>query len=62
MNKLNYQGKWGRLIDGEQDDSSLAVRGQGYWVEGLNKREKGLMDIDNGVVIAEEKGHKGTKW
>ena len=28
---------------------------------GLSKKEKGLMDKDNSVVIVEE-GNKGTKW
>ena len=31
-------------------------------VEGLRKKEKGLMDMDNRVVIAGERGYKGTKW
>ena len=28
-------------------------------VEGLNKKEKGLMDVDNSVVIASGRGYKG---
>ena len=39
-------------MDREQDDSS----GQGLGVEELSKKEKGLMDIDNSVVIAGGKG------
>ena len=33
--------------------------------EGLSKKEKGLMDMDNSVVIAgggDGKGISGTKW
>ena len=30
-------------------------------VEGLIKKEKGLMDMDNRVVIAGGMGYKGTK-
>ena len=39
-----------------------AVEG-GEWVEGFSKKEKGIMDTDNSVVIAggSEK-YKGTKW
>ena len=31
-------------------------------VEGLSKKEKGLMDVNNSVVIAGERECKGTKW
>ena len=32
-------------------------------MEGLSKQEKGLMDMDNSVVIVvREVGNKGTKW
>ena len=31
-------------------------------MEGLSKKEKGLMDMDNRVVTAAGRGHKGTKW
>ena len=41
---------WNRLIDGEQDDSYRGVGELG--VEGLSKKEKGLTDMDNSVVIA----------
>ena len=40
--------KTDRLIDGEQDDS----KGKLFGVEELGKKEKGLMDMDNSVVIA----------
>ena len=30
-------------------------------MEGLSKKEKGLMDMDNSVVITRERGYKGTK-
>ena len=33
----------------------------GYGVEGVSKNKKGLMDMDNSVVIAGGRGHKGTK-
>ena len=34
----------------------------GVGVKGLSKKEKGLMDMDNSVVIAGGRGYKGTKW
>ena len=37
-----------------------AVSGGGWGVEGSSKKEKGLMDVDNSVVIAERR--EGTKW
>ena len=40
--------------------TAIVVRGWG--VEGWSKKEKGLMDMGNGVVIAGGRGHKGTKW
>ena len=43
--QTDLTGKTDRLIDGEQDDSS-------GWGGGLSKKEKGLMDMDNSVVIA----------
>ena len=30
--------------------------------EGLSKKEKGLMNVDNSVVISEGWGYKETKW
>ena len=48
-------------IDGEQGDSQWGVwerRG----AEGLSKEEKGLMDMDNSVVLAVGRGCKGAKW
>ena len=45
----------GRLIDGEQMTASRVSEG----VEGLSKKEKGLMDMDNSVVIA---GGRGAQW
>ena len=35
--------------------------GGGYGAEGLSKKEEGLMDKDNSVVIARGRGYKGTK-
>ena len=42
-----------RLTDREQAESS-----EGEWlgVEGSSKKEKGLMDMDNSVVITEDRG------
>ena len=35
----------------------------GEGVEGMSKKEKGLMDMDNSVVIAGgRRGYKGTTW
>ena len=31
-------------------------------MKGLRRKEKGLMDMDNSVVIAGEGGYKETKW
>ena len=31
-------------------------------MEGLSKKDKGLMDMDNDVVIARGKGYKGITW
>ena len=31
-------------------------------MEGSSKKEKGLMDTDNSVVIAGGREYKGTKW
>ena len=45
-----------------QVESRLTAAGGGEQVEGLSKKEKGLMDMDNSVVIAEGGVHKGTKW
>ena len=39
-----------------------ASRGRGVGGEGLGKKEKGRMDMDNSVVIAGARGYKGTKW
>ena len=30
--------------------------------EGLSKKEKGLIDVDNSVTITGGGGYKGTKW
>ena len=34
------------------DSRMTAIGGRGYGVEGLSQKEKGLMDMDNSVVIA----------
>ena len=44
-------------IDGEQIESYGRV---GLGMEGLSKKEKGLMDMGNTVVIAGERGVQGT--
>ena len=36
-------------------------RGRGYRVEGLRKKEKRFMDMDNSVVIAGVRGVEGDK-
>ena len=36
--------------------------GWGEGVEELSKNEKGLMNMDNSVVIVGERGFKGTNW
>ena len=38
----------------------MGAEGQGG--DGSSKNEKGLMDMDNSVVIAEPEGCKGDKW
>ena len=55
---MSLKENGGRLIDGEQMTASRVSEG----VEGLSKKEKGLMDMDNSVVIAGGRGYKGTKW
>ena len=39
----------------------MTAGGIGKEVEGLSKKEKGLMDMDNSVVIVGGRGCKGTK-
>ena len=34
----------------------------GEGVEGMSKKEKGLMDMDNGVMTVGEKRVKQVKW
>ena len=46
-----------RLTHREQDDSYWEWGGQGG--EGLSKKEKGLMDIDNSVVTAQRRDVQG---
>ena len=36
----------------KKTDIMTASRGEGYGVKGLSKKQKGLMDMDNSVVIA----------
>ena len=42
--------------DSEMENRMTASRGEPEGVEGLSKKEKGLMDVDNCVVIAGEEG------
>ena len=42
-------------------ERKITARGRGQGVEGLSKKEKGLVNMDNSVVIAGERGFKGTK-
>ena len=51
MDNLNYEGTWGQTHRWRADDSWWGWDGE----EGLSKKEKGLMDTDNSVVIAEGK-------
>ena len=46
-------------MDGEQMTASGCGGGQG--MEGLSKKEKGHMDMDNSVGIAGSRGYKKTK-
>ena len=39
-----------------------ALGARSSWIEGLSKKEKGLMDMDNSGVIATGGGNKSTKW
>lgn len=48
------------LIDGEHGDNCGV--GEGQAVEGSSKKGKGLMDMNNSVVIVGWGGCKGTKW
>ena len=47
--------------DSLMESRMTAIRGRHQGVEGLNKKEKGLMDMDNSAVTAGGKGCKGTK-
>ena len=47
--------------DPQMDRNMTASRGGRLGVEGLSKKEKGLMDMDNSMVIAGGRGCKGTK-
>ena len=38
-----------------------ASGGSSKGVDGLSRKEKGLMDMDDSLAIAGEAGHKGTK-
>ena len=60
INKLNQQGKWGQAHRWRAGRQlwQRGVRG----VERLSKKDKGLMDMDNSVVIVEVGVYKGTKW
>ena len=58
MNKLNKENG-DRLIDREQVTASGGGR---LGVEGSSKKEKGLIDMDNSVVIAGGRGYKAMKW
>ena len=52
--------KTDRLIDGKQMTASW--EGCKLRVEGVSKKEKGLIGMDNSVVIAGGGQCKGTKW
>ena len=40
----------------------MTANGGRLGVEGLNKKEKGLVNMDNNVGIAGEREYKDTKW
>ena len=46
--------------DSEMENRMTASRGEPEGVEGLSKKEKGLMDVDNSVVIA-KRGEGDTR-
>ena len=48
-------------IDSEMESRWQLVEEWGKGREGLSKKEKELMDMDNGVVIAVGRVYKGTK-
>ena len=56
MNKLNYKENGHRLTE-----SRMTASGGVKGVEELSKKEKGLIDVDNSVVIAGGRGYKGTQ-
>ena len=45
-------------------ESRMAAMGRGEGPEGLNRKEKGLMDLDHSVVIEGGlgRGCKGNRW
>ena len=57
MYKLNSQAK-----QRQTPRASWELWGSGWEMEGSSKKEKGLMDMDNSVVIAGGRRYKGTLW
>ena len=51
----------GKIETDPSIESRMTGKG-GYGVEGLSKKEKGLMDMDNSVVIIGGGECKGAKW
>ena len=58
-NKQIEQGKWGQTQRWRAGWQVVMGRGEG--VDGLSKKEKGLIDMDKSVVIAGMREYKGTK-
>ena len=56
MNKLNSQRKWEQT---HRWRAGWKLGGGGSGVEGLIKKERGLMDMDNTVVITRGRGSIG---
>ena len=67
MISLMWNNEQTELISKIETDSQIekrmtAKRGEQQGMEGLRKKEKRLMDMDNSVVIGVgERGYKGTK-
>ena len=62
MWKSDEQTEWTRKMGTDSQMESRMTAGEGgQGVEGLSKKEKGLMYMDHSMVIAGEGEYKGTK-
>ena len=59
--EFNEQTELTSKIETDSESRLTALR-WGYGMEGLSKKEKGLVDMDNRVVIVGGEGCKRTKW